>query len=193
MKCEICHKGDATTAYTHIVDDEKKTLLLCTACLPSEMKVTSEFVVNSDLTKSSSLDSHSHDPQIPKLKKKAKVDFSSAPIMGGVNEESCSKCGMAYKQFKKVGRLGCSNCYTTFQSYLGPLIKKIHGADKHCGKSWNDVKQSGMPFTEMSLKELNLQLQKAVDREAFEKAAEIRDLIRLRSEEVEKGEGNDSR
>ena len=60
-------------------------------------------------------------------------------------------------------------------------------------KSWNDVKQSGMPFTEMSLKELNLQLQKAVDREAFEKAAEIRDLIRLRSEEVEKGEGNESR
>ena len=50
-----------------------------------------------------------------------------------------------------------------------------------------------MPFTEMSLKELNLQLQKAVDREAFEKAAEIRDLIRLRSEEVEKGEGNESR
>ena len=34
MKCEICHKNDATTAYTHIVDDTKKTLLLCASCVP---------------------------------------------------------------------------------------------------------------------------------------------------------------
>ena len=28
MKCEICHKNDATTAYTHIVDDTKKNAAL---------------------------------------------------------------------------------------------------------------------------------------------------------------------
>ena len=188
MKCEICHKGDATTAYTHIVDDEKKTVLLCSDCLPSEMKVTSEFVVNSDLTKSSSLDSHSHDTQIPKLKKKAKVDFSSAPITGGITEKSCSGCGIDYKQFKKLGRLGCSMCYTAFQSDLGPLIKKIHGADQHRGKNWIEVNDGSMSSSEVPLADLRLQLQKAVGKEEFEKAAQIRDLIRLRSENAEGGE-----
>ena len=32
MKCETCIKREATVAYTHIVDDEKKTLFLCQVC-----------------------------------------------------------------------------------------------------------------------------------------------------------------
>ena len=187
MKCEICHKGDATTAYTHIVDDEKKTLLLCADCLPSETKLTPES--DFDSTKSSVGGQSSADKEIPELKKKAKVDFSSAPITGGITEKSCSGCGMDYKQFKKVGRLGCSMCYTAFQSDLGPLIKKIHGADQHRGKNWIEVKDGSMSSSEVPLADLRLQLQKAVGKEEFEKAAQIRDLIRLRSENAEGGEG----
>ncbi len=41
----------------------------------------------------------------------------------------------------------------------------------------------------MPLADLRLQLQKAVGKEEFEKAAQIRDLIRLRSENAEGGEG----
>ena len=187
MKCEICHKGDATTAYTHIVDDEKKTLLLCADCLPSEMKVTSD----SDPTEPSIGAQSSDGQEIPELKKKAKVDFSSAPTTGGMSEKSCSGCGMDYKQFKKVGRLGCSMCYSAFQSDLGPLLKKIHGADQHHGKNWVAVKDGSMSSSKVPLPDLRLQLQKAVDKEEFEKAAQIRDLIRLRSEneDAEEGEG----
>ena len=32
MKCEACAKREATVAYTHIVDDAKKTIFLCPVC-----------------------------------------------------------------------------------------------------------------------------------------------------------------
>ena len=37
MKCETCIKREATVAYTHIVDDEKKTLFLCQVCADEKM------------------------------------------------------------------------------------------------------------------------------------------------------------
>ena len=32
MKCEACAKREATVAYTHIVDDVKKTQFVCSVC-----------------------------------------------------------------------------------------------------------------------------------------------------------------
>ena len=184
MKCEICNKGIATTAYTHIVDNEKRTLLLCAECLPSEMNVTGEDVAESAAGKSQSSD----DSEVPELKKKAKVDFSSDPTTSVVSEKICHSCGMDYKQFKKVGRLGCSICYTEFKSDLGPLVKKIHGADEHRGKNWILIKESSNPSSKTPLAYLRGQLQKAVEKEDFESAAEIRDIIRSRDEKTDDGE-----
>ena len=69
MKCEICHKNDATTAYTHIVDDAKKTLLLCTSCVPqNEEKKKTVPRPKEDETP----------PNVPELIKKVKVEFNTA-------------------------------------------------------------------------------------------------------------------
>ena len=188
MKCEICNKGIATTAYTHIVDDEKRTLLLCTECLPSEMNVTVESTVESATADSTVKSQSSDDLEVPELKKKAKVDFSSDSAASAVNEKICPSCGMDYKQFKKVGRLGCSTCYSEFESDLGPLLKKIHGADEHTGKNWILIKGSSKPSSKIPLADLSVKLQKAVEKEDFESAAEIRDMIRSRSGKTDDGE-----
>ena len=188
MKCEICNKRIATTAYTHIVDNEKKTLLLCAECLPSEMNVTGEITVESAAAESTVEAQNVDDLELPELKKKAKVDFSLDPAASAVSEKICQSCGMDYKQFKKVGRLGCSICYTEFKSDLGPLVKKIHGADEHRGKNWILIKESSKPSSKTPLADLRGQLQKAVEKEDFESAAEIRDIIRSRDEKTDDGE-----
>ena len=36
MKCEICHQREASVAYTHIVDNDKKTAFLCSVCSPQQ-------------------------------------------------------------------------------------------------------------------------------------------------------------
>jgi len=85
-------------------------------------------------------------------------------------------CGMTYADFKKVGRLGCSECYNSFRKYLLPLLKRIHGSNKHYGK---------MPLvlakplkTKSDIEELKVKLQKAVSIEDFEEAARVRDIIK---------------
>ena len=88
----------------------------------------------------------------------------------------CPSCGFNYSDFKKKGRLGCGHCYSAFKHQLLPLLKKIHGAIRHTGKVPLDVASASSG--EAKLKELEKQLQKAVELEEYEKAARIRDEIK---------------
>ncbi len=162
MKCEICHSNDATTAYTHIVDDAKKTLLLCANCVPK-----------SERAEPSEAQAQQH---VPVLVKKVKVEFGTAPSPETSAAGPCDGCGMTYEQFKKVGRLGCHRCYAVFGAQLERLLKRIHGADAHCGKGRIDERAAPRPAE--ALDELRSELSKAVEREDFERAAQIRDRIR---------------
>jgi len=51
-----------------------------------------------------------------------------------INQLICPKCNSTYKRFREVGRLGCSECYSTFENQLAPIIQKIHGYNEHIGK-----------------------------------------------------------
>tara|TARA_B100000941_G_scaffold75449_1_gene51457 strand:+ start:160 stop:693 length:534 start_codon:yes stop_codon:yes gene_type:complete len=167
MKCEICHKNDATTAYTHIVDDTKKTLLLCGNCIPqSEEKKKNASRSEDDQSTQS----------VPQLIKKVKVEFNAAGSSEATENTVCRECGMTYKQFKEVGRLGCHRCYTSFAPQLERLLIRIHGADAHCGKG--PIEVGAVPSPQKALEQLRNELKDAVGREQFERAAHIRDQIR---------------
>jgi protein arginine kinase activator len=96
----------------------------------------------------------------------------------------CANCGLTYADFKKIGRLGCSECYTAFKRYLGPLLKKVHGSIIHFGKS--PFKVTKVSDKKADLQSLRNQLQRAIETEAFEEAARIRDKIK-ELEKKEKG------
>jgi protein arginine kinase activator len=91
----------------------------------------------------------------------------------------CPACGLTYADFKKIGRLGCGDCYNVFRKYLAPLLKRIHGSNQHIGK--NPAKSKIVPKLSKKkpgLLELKNQLQKAISEEAFEEAAHLRDQIK---------------
>jgi protein arginine kinase activator len=98
----------------------------------------------------------------------------------------CPNCGLAYADFKKIGRLGCGECYTAFRKYLGPLLKRIHGSVVHFGKS--PLKATKVTKKKVDLQDLRNKLQKAIEMETFEEAAKIRDQIK----ELEKKQEQDS-
>ena len=52
----------------------------------------------------------------------------------GGEEIKCPNCGFTQADFKKAGRLGCSQCYTTFAEGLEGLLKSMHKGTKHVGK-----------------------------------------------------------
>lgn len=93
----------------------------------------------------------------------------------------CPKCGLSYDDFKKTGRLGCSQCYSTFEATLVPLVKRIHGSAEHFGKAPAEVAKTPKPAAKKKpnrLEELKGRLQRAVKLEEFEEAAKLRDKIR---------------
>jgi protein arginine kinase activator len=94
---------------------------------------------------------------------------------------------MAYSEFKKIGRLGCGECYHAFKKYLAPLLRRIHGSSQHTGKS--PLKVTKIFKKKADLQELRMRLQQAVVEENFEEAARLRDQIR----ELEKREHDEAK
>ncbi|HEY2082477.1 MAG TPA: UvrB/UvrC motif-containing protein [Verrucomicrobiae bacterium] len=160
MLCCICKEREATVHYTKIDGDKVQKVDLCEEC--SKTKGV-------------------NDP----------VGFELADLLLGLGaskeieqasggaEIKCPRCGFTQADFKKAGRLGCSECYKTFAEGLDGLLKTMHKGTRHIGKVPEALRQT----RELSdrLKSLQKKLTKAVEDENFEQAASLRDEIKQMS------------
>lgn len=90
--------------------------------------------------------------------------------------EACPHCGITYKQFRSQGRLGCPHDYEHFHDELIPLLESIHhGETQHVGKFPPEVSDDSRKQYELI--RLKNELKTAIEDEAYEKAAELRDQI----------------
>ena len=158
MVCELCKETQATVHLTEIVNEQMTELHLCEACANQKgAQVESHFGLADLLS--------------------GLADFSKTQEPEEISSKACPACGMTYDDFRKVGRLGCAECYATFKRSLGSLLKRIHGSPIHVGKSpVRLLKPSKMAKTE--LLDLKRKLERAIESEEFEDAAKLRDQIR---------------
>ena len=84
---------------------------------------------------------------------------------------------MTYNDFRKVGRLGCDECYTTFKRNVVSLLKRIHGSTHHMGKA-PTTRLAKPAQTKAELADMKQRLEQAIEMEEFEEAARLRDHIR---------------
>ncbi|MEO0123847.1 MAG: UvrB/UvrC motif-containing protein [candidate division WOR-3 bacterium] len=85
----------------------------------------------------------------------------------------CPVCFLNLAEFKKVGRFGCANCLNVFEPYIKTMIKEVQNSEKHIGKR---AKPGGRRAIEVfRLKE---ELRRALEKEAYEDAAQIRDKLK---------------
>lgn len=169
MLCEKCGKAPATVRIEHVVNGKKTTMYLCEECARDAGFLgdffQSPFSINNLL--SAFLGSQAE----------------ALPSQTYPREETrCPVCGMSYRDFAQVGRLGCSQCYDVFASNLVPLVKRIHGSDRHIGKT-PAATNEGVQLRK-DLDELKNKLAQAVSAEEYEKAAELRDQIRALEAEI---------
>ncbi len=87
---------------------------------------------------------------------------------------TCPACGLHYAEFRSQGRLGCPHDYEAFRTGLLPLLERIHRKTVHIGK--RPKQRPKATFAEVL--ELRQQLREAINQEAYERAAQLRDLIR---------------
>ena len=164
MVCDLCGKNQATVHLTEIIDDQMSELHLCEECARKKSVQMEQQFGLADLLA-------------------GLAEFGQPKETAEAAGIKCSNCGLSYQDFKRIGRLGCGECYTSFKKYLLPLLRKIHGSTQHLGKyPYKAVSKARKKF---DLPELRLRLQKAIDNEEFEEAAGLRDKIR----ELEKNEG----
>jgi len=159
--CQECRKRQATVHKTVIINDHKTETHLCESCARQhaelDLGAEAKFSINSLLA---GLLEHE----------------GPALAVPSVTRLKCPECGQTYAQFARAGRLGCGTCYTAFQERLDPLVRRIHGAPAHTGKI--PRRALGAVRLRREIVSLKRELQEAVEREDFERAARLRDRIR---------------
>ncbi|MFC1520828.1 UvrB/UvrC motif-containing protein [Elusimicrobiota bacterium] len=94
----------------------------------------------------------------------------------------CPNCATTYTAFKETGFVGCAQCYDTFHKLMQEVVKKIHGSSKHTGISYSPSKiadpRAKKTAPKEDLKKLKSDLSEAIKKEAYEKAAILRDKIK---------------
>lgn len=173
MVCDVCKKKKATVHLTEIVDGKTAEMHLCEECAKERSLQMEQQFGLADLLAGLS-------------------DFGKQVKTEEKTKLQCANCALGYEDFRKFGRLGCSECYNAFRGHLSSLLKKIHGSSHHLGKKpagrpvsktsgiskANAASAAKAPTAEETLQELKIKLQQAVLTEDFETAAFLRDKIR---------------
>ncbi len=157
MICPKCLKREATVHISRNINGKKEEYTVCAECA-KELG----FFPHSNLLFNMS-------------------DFMSGVMGKGLNhtlpdEKICPGCGMSWDELAKTSKLGCSRCYEFFDSYLEPVMKKIHGNTRHVGKLPESADEKFK--TERKISSLKDELKAAIAREDYEQAALLRDRIR---------------
>ncbi len=166
MYCESCGEVEATIHITQTVNGQTKRIHLCSKCAAEGGHLP--WTVSSTLPVGSLLGG------LAQVDKSAQV---------GSSEVVCPGCGLSYRDFSQGGFFGCAECYKTFEATLDPLLKRIQGDTVHRGKLPAEASHAiEGPGKEARLRE---ELQRAIEAEEYERAAEIRDEIRELEDESE--------
>lgn len=151
IQCGLCGK-DATVHLTQIVNNKIHKVDLCESCAQKKGVTDAEGFSLADLLAKTNLTLELKEPQI-----------------------ECPQCGHQTSDFKRTGRLGCAECFNVFEPLLLPVLEDMHTGTEHKGKlAKNALLRHN---THAQLFELKESLQRAIDKEAYEDAAKIRDLI----------------
>lgn len=163
MLCEKCNENQATVHIVKMINGDKKELNLCQSCaeksqdLPFSSDIISPFSFQNILS--------------------GFMDYMNKESENAEHAEvKCPKCATSAAEFKRLGLLGCDQCYRTFSSTVTPIVRRVQGKLEHRGKV---PKKAGMELVEKKrLLKLKEELQKAIFAEEYEKAALIRDEIK---------------
>ena len=151
--------------YTQVADGKLKKFVLCEACAQAKGITDPEGLLMAE-----------------ELLGAAPPKPEAAGVFPFESRDKCKGCGFTLEDFRKVGRLGCPDCYRAFSGEISQRLPSMHKGLSHTGYIPEGlVKQQALRY---ELSNLTTQLESAVSEENYEEAAKIRD----RMEELEKGE-----
>ena len=189
MQCDVCQAREADVFLTYIDKGKVQKVNLCKECSkdrgvddPTGFALT-ELLAG--LGTSVELEKPADAPT-PVENKDQQLALTTTTTTTSAAVK-CAVCGFTQAEFKKHGRLGCSECYDTFSESLGSLLKAMHKGTHHTGK--RPARVARLQEIAERMTTLKADLQKAVRAEDYENAASLRDQIQRLNAEAEKADG----
>ncbi|MDR3254697.1 MAG: UvrB/UvrC motif-containing protein [Synergistaceae bacterium] len=181
MLCSNCGKREVEVLIKQVVNNEVHNLNLCRACA-EELGFISPDIPS--ITISFSLgDAEPLDHRKPRRMRLEKKDNAYDALL-------CSACGMEYSEFRSSGVLGCPECYESFRFPLGARFQREQGAESHWSGSetfaeigvLRDIGETEITRRVRDERLANIdrlrhEIQDAVSREEYERAAELRNIL----------------
>ena len=183
MKCDNCKKREANVRYSENINGVKKELHLCEEC-SKKLGITDQMNFHMGL-------------DFPSIFGGIFEDFTNfaepnfTPLLNEIRDVKCKTCGISFDDIVNTGRLGCPDCYETFESRLDPILKRMQGSNRHVGRlgkvTENKInveqqhesdKQEKEIKAETEIEKLEKDLKLAIKEERYEDAAKIRDEIK---------------
>jgi protein arginine kinase activator len=164
ITCQSCQEREAVVHLTQVVGEQVTTIHLCGKCAAERGIAT---------------DSEAQATPLGSFL--AALGPASTTSAGEAGPSSCPDCGATLADIRASGRLGCATCWSTFAEPLRDLVRRLHGATRHVGERYDDPADAGDASERRLVHErirLREALREAIDAEAFEHAARLRDQLR---------------
>ena len=160
MLCTNCKKEKAVFFYSQTINGKESSLALCKNCSAKINSPSGNFGIFEPF-------------------------FQNSASRSTASLKKCNLCGLSFEDVKKLGKVGCPKCSSTFSEELSGIIKEIHGGARHCGRMPESVSNM-FKFQNSDEEILRKQLNDAINSENYEEAAILRDKIKaLRGEKNE--------
>lgn len=192
MKCQFC-SNDKIYELTEVEDNKSKvSYSLCQDCLSAYVKDKNSLSVNTKIN----IDPKDADKFVQEM-----MDFVEKALEGIFSPKStqievfkktqkspCPKCNASMEDIIKMGKLGCPNCYDWYAEELQQTLYHHHSAPGspenlvHTGKRPKKYPPSQLPdkneTDKMKSIKLQYKLSQAIQKEDYETAAKLRDIIK---------------
>lgn len=102
------------------------------------------------------------------------------------DELRCERCGMTLSEFKRLGVVGCQDCYQNLRAGTDPVLRQVQKGMRHTGRrpvghaaaKLSEKNTVHSPLYINKREQLQMELNVAIERENFEDAARLRDQIK---------------
>ena len=157
MVCQYCGQHEATVHIKRTVNGDTRESFACKECTYEQgfgSYSTSAFSMNNIFGEL----------------------FSNTFSKESQRIERCPVCGSSFRDIVQSGRVGCAECYMVFFEQLQPTIRRIHGSAVHTGKIISHSSESASVGEKIA--RLRDELQLSIERQDYERCAQIRDQIK---------------
>ena len=164
MKCDSCEQK-ATVFYTQVTDGKMKKTALCDSCAKEQGITDPAGLLMADQMMMGVTKPESSGENLPEL------DVSS-----NLSSRECPTCSFTIEDYKKIGRLGCGDCYIAFGPDIEQRLPSLHKSLSHTGRIPEGLAE--LEKKKNIIDDIQKKLDQAIADENYEAAASLRDELK---------------